>query len=326
MSENQKEEKKGWSWLGLFFAPYYYAGYGELKKGIIYGILIVIPFIGIVTSIVIGILSGKNARKDLPIGKQKFKWANVAITFAVMAIVSIVLQIAVESFQKDVSNSAFSQEEYQETYTKVNISNILADYENNEVAADNKYKDKLIQTTGIISDIKKDLLDNLYVSLGTGAMFEIPGFQAFFDDSMASELGNLRKGSRLTVACRIEGLMVDVIAKECVLGNQISIQKTQSKRISNYSKPVFIESYEDGIITVLLKGNESYCTIKLTDKEVVENESEIISTNCIRDKNKKTLCTKNNEICKTENQISDEIDKEFGNVRQGMQQLQEEMM
>ena len=35
MEENQVEEKQGWSWLGFFFAPHYYAGYGSLQKGII---------------------------------------------------------------------------------------------------------------------------------------------------------------------------------------------------------------------------------------------------------------------------------------------------
>ena len=203
MSENQEEVKKGWSWLGLFFAPYYYAGYGELKKGIIYGSLIAIPFIGIITSIVIGILSGKNARKDLPIGKQKFKWVNVAITFAVMATVSIILQFAVEYFQKNVSNSAFSQEEQNDT-VKIKL---------------------------------------------------------------------------------------------------------------NTSDPVSIESYEDGVITVSLKGNGAYCTINFTDKEV---EDDIISTTCIRFRDKQIFCTKNNEICKTENQISNEINKQFSDARQAI--------
>ncbi len=76
MSENQVEEKKGWSWLGFFFAPYYYAGYGKVKKGVIYAIIGAFPLFGLI----IGIIAGKNARKDLPIGKQDFKWANVALT------------------------------------------------------------------------------------------------------------------------------------------------------------------------------------------------------------------------------------------------------
>ena len=93
MSENQNEEKKGWSWLGFFFAPHYYAGYGEVKKGIIYAIIGAFPLFGLI----IGIIAGRSARKDLPIGKQDFKWANVGITVAVNIVVAIILQIAIAS-------------------------------------------------------------------------------------------------------------------------------------------------------------------------------------------------------------------------------------
>ena len=60
-------------------------------------------------------------------------------------------------------------------------------------------------------------MDNLYVTLGTGAQFQIPEIQAFFDDSMNNQLGQLRKGSKLTVVCRVDGLMMNVLAKDCVI-------------------------------------------------------------------------------------------------------------
>jgi hypothetical protein len=96
MEENQVEEKKGWSWLGFFFAPYYYAGYGELKKGIIYGVISVIPFIG---GLIVAIIGGRNARKDLPIGKQDFKWSAVGIVFAIV----LPLVIGVQLLQNNLS-------------------------------------------------------------------------------------------------------------------------------------------------------------------------------------------------------------------------------
>lgn len=111
------------------------------------------------------------------------------------------------------SVSAISNEEVMQ----VNIRDILYAYKENEVGADNMYKDNLIEVTGIIGNIKKDILDNLYVTLGTGAQFEIPQVQAFFDDSMNSRLGQLRKGTKLTVTCRVDGLMMNVIARDCVI-------------------------------------------------------------------------------------------------------------
>lgn len=100
---------------------------------------------------------------------------------------------------------------------QVNIKNILSEYKNNEVNADNKFKGKLIQTNGVIGDIKKDILGNLYITLGTNSQFEIPKIQAFFEDSQNNQLAKLNKGETLTVICRIEGLMMNILAKECVI-------------------------------------------------------------------------------------------------------------
>ena len=100
---------------------------------------------------------------------------------------------------------------------KVKISNMLSAYTNNEVGADSKYKGKRVQVSGLVDSIKKDFLGNLYVTVGTGKTFEIPQIQAFFDDSMTKKLGSLKKGQKITVQCRIDGLMMNVIAKNCVI-------------------------------------------------------------------------------------------------------------
>lgn len=104
-----------------------------------------------------------------------------------------------------------------DTALQVDIRQILSDYEGNEVAADNRYKGNQVQVTGIVGDIKKDVMDNLYVTLGTGKEFEIPLIQAYFDDSMNSQLGSLRKGQKLTVVCTIKGLMMNVLGEDCVI-------------------------------------------------------------------------------------------------------------
>jgi len=90
MSEEQKilskDEKSGWNWLGFFFAPYYYAGYGDLKKGGIYAVVGAFPLFGLI----IAIISGKNANKDLPIGKQEFNWKNVAVAVWMLGIFQLI--------------------------------------------------------------------------------------------------------------------------------------------------------------------------------------------------------------------------------------------
>jgi hypothetical protein len=84
--EENNEEKKGWSWLGFLFAPAYYAGYGDIKKGVIFALISGLPL----AFIVIGIYGGLKAKKELPIGEIDFKWVNVAIV-SVVAIISFVV-------------------------------------------------------------------------------------------------------------------------------------------------------------------------------------------------------------------------------------------
>lgn len=87
------EEKKGWSWLGFFFAPYYYAGYGNLPKGLV---LAVISGIVPLFAIVVGVYGGLKAKKELPIGQQAFNWKNFGIALAVAVGVSLISMATIE--------------------------------------------------------------------------------------------------------------------------------------------------------------------------------------------------------------------------------------
>ena len=98
----------------------------------------------------------------------------------------------------------------------VSIGELLSSYNDNEVGADVKFKGKYIQTSGIVGDIKKDIMDDLYVTIGaTGEAFEIPVLQAFFLDKYTNDLANLKKGQTLEVVCKIDGLMMNVLGKKC---------------------------------------------------------------------------------------------------------------
>ncbi|WP_319783691.1 OB-fold protein [Oceanisphaera sp. IT1-181] len=135
-----------------------------------------------------------------------FAWLALTLFFALF-----------EEDNNDVSTISSTNTITQEEIMHVRIGDILSAYENNEIGADNRYKGEVIQLTGIISSIKKDIMNNLYVTLGTGQQFQIPEIQAFFDDSMSYQLGRLDTGNRLTVVCRIDGLMMNIIAKNCII-------------------------------------------------------------------------------------------------------------
>ena len=92
----QTEVKQGWSWLGFFFAPYYYAGYGNLQKGLILAVVSgLIPLF----AIFVGVYGGLKVKKELPIGNVDFNWKNVGITLVVLLVISFISMTVIQSMQ-----------------------------------------------------------------------------------------------------------------------------------------------------------------------------------------------------------------------------------
>lgn len=79
-------------------------------------------------------------------------------------------------------------------------------YEANEVAADNKYKDKALRVTGTVESINKDFTDNIYLSLQGSNMFgEV---HARMDKDSAAEVSAMRKGQKVELLCTGRGMIL----------------------------------------------------------------------------------------------------------------------
>ena len=132
--------------------------------------------------------------------------------------VCIIIGAALAAGSQDGGDSVVANKSSEKTITpiSVTIGELLSSYSENEVGADVKFKGKYIQTSGIVGDIKKDIMDDLYVTIGaTGEAFEIPQLLAVFPDKYTNELASLKKGQTLEVICKIDGLMMNVLGKKC---------------------------------------------------------------------------------------------------------------
>lgn len=98
---------------------------------------------------------------------------------------------------------------------KISAAELMQAYEANEVAADSRFKGKVVEVTGIVGEIKKDMLDDIYVIIGTGKDFEIPEVQCFIAEDMAAKAGTLAKGSKIKAVGTVDGLMMNVLVKDC---------------------------------------------------------------------------------------------------------------
>jgi hypothetical protein len=99
--------------------------------------------------------------------------------------------------------------------TVVELATLLSEYKDNEVRADGAFKGKWIQTTGVADDIKKDILDDVYITVGTGQPFEIPQVQCFVAGDQVAKAATFSKGAKVTVRGRVDGLMMNVLVRQC---------------------------------------------------------------------------------------------------------------
>ena len=98
---------------------------------------------------------------------------------------------------------------------EVTASDLVAAYKANEIAADQRYKNQVVRVRGTVDGIGKDILASPYVTLSGAPEDSFRSVQAFFPKDSESALANIQKGQTLTVRCRVDGLMMNVLLKEC---------------------------------------------------------------------------------------------------------------
>jgi hypothetical protein len=103
--------------------------------------------------------------------------------------------------------------------TPVELKTLLADYKSNEVRADGLYKGKNIRVSGKVGMIKKDIMDHMFVTVGTGRDFEIPDVHCTLNEANAAKAANLTKGQPITVQGSVKGLMMSVLLDDCDIVN-----------------------------------------------------------------------------------------------------------
>ena len=96
---------------------------------------------------------------------------------------------------------------------KISASKLYKEYNENEIAADEKYKGKIIEVTGVIRDIGNDIMDNAYITLVGDEYFG--DIQCYFNEK--SVVAKLSKGKRVTVIGSCSGLMINVQINNCIV-------------------------------------------------------------------------------------------------------------
>jgi hypothetical protein len=121
----------------------------------------------------------------------------LAVVFVcIAAIGAVVFSYANKRFEK------IQQEEESRPILKVNAVDLNAEYEANQVAADAKYKNQILDVTGIVSEIGKDLRGDPFVGLLKAANNPFPAVRASFGKWANPDLAQLSKGQPITIRGR----------------------------------------------------------------------------------------------------------------------------
>jgi len=133
--------------------------------------------------------------------------------FGNIIIISICATVFLHFCHQDKA-SLFNAMKSGEAYSVSSIR-LARDYHSNEVNADNKYKDKLLQVTGKVYEISKDVTDDTVISLqGTDMFQRVNAYLLYDDDEIAP---TLKKGNHIKIRCYGDGEVIgSPMLRDCI--------------------------------------------------------------------------------------------------------------
>lgn len=140
----------------------------------------------------------------------------IGIFFIIGAVANAIDPVEPNSTEDSIPEATVTTEESKPIEViEVSASRLLNEYDSNAIAAGEKYEDKPLKITGIISDIGTDIRDEAYVKLAdTVGAFN--GVQCFFNRDTASTVSSLSKGSTVTLqGIATREVIGNVIVEDC---------------------------------------------------------------------------------------------------------------
>jgi len=146
-------------------------------------------------------------------------WFWVIFVFAVIIIVAIAgsgdsTKNLNETGGNQEGQSAAENTKTQEVIKTTGLE-ISEAYKANEVAADAKYKGKLVEISGTVDTIGKDILNTPYISLEGYKYAILDKVQCMFAKSDESKLIDISKGQQITLKGKVSGKLGNIVVNDC---------------------------------------------------------------------------------------------------------------
>lgn len=158
-----------------------------------------------------------------PASKMLKEKMNLSLSKGLKIVLVLILLVIVGTTMSD-SDTATVASSKEEASTpareaiKVTATKLADDYKANEVAADAKYKGNLVEVSGTIGTIGKDITDTPYVTLTIG-QYDILSVQCMFGRNDQTALASLAKGQSITLQGEVSGKLGNVLVRGCKIVN-----------------------------------------------------------------------------------------------------------
>lgn len=151
-------------------------------------------------------------------------WVGFSLVFSGSAIIrigsgfigAVVVAFALFHF-RDVAGESGSAAPTAVAVNEVALDALLSDYTANEVAADQRYKGRLIRIRGVLKEVNKDTLNAPFVVVGNGSDVALRDLQCSLSQSAGEEAAGLTRGEPITIQGRVSGLRLNVQLTDCTV-------------------------------------------------------------------------------------------------------------
>lgn len=137
-----------------------------------------------------------------------------------LVLIIIVVALATGNNKGQVSSSSPSQTSPATEVAakvpdaKLTASALYAEYDKNVIAADEKYKEKLLEVSGKVQSVDKDIMGSMYVAIKTNDLIGV--VQCMLDDTQKTKAAALSKDQQVTVDGINKGrTLTNIILRDC---------------------------------------------------------------------------------------------------------------
>lgn len=172
-----------------------------------------------------------NRRNNVKVKKQFYQkaWFWILIVFAFIVFVGIIGSSSdntnivssnptnQEQEKTSNTNTTTQEEEKENNIIKVDYEKLHKDYMDNPIAADEKYKGKILELTGKVYNIDREIAGNPYITFNIGGEYSFQDVRITFKKSEEEKVTKLKKGQKVTIRgeCRGTLLSTTVSLNDC---------------------------------------------------------------------------------------------------------------